>query len=359
MIAPNKMLISLFCLGTTLYMLADVEIAASQIPASGVVLIAHGSNHPQLNCNAQVNNLYLQLHQDKSLPPLQVAFLRFEDPVNGKTLLKAVQALHIPGGDNNILFIHLAPSSFSIRHRELEQFHAPSAPGFTPNPPGHVEKRWLYKKALFPHPLPGGIKYAVAPAMDDNSLIVGILNEHALETFNKLNSNLPVGTPPIPPENVSLILVSYGAIEELENILWDGVMEGIGETIRKERGFSEVACVSLRNHSADLIKEQAIRHLIKTAKHLKEHGEVIVVPYVICDGAFHQNLQSYLSGIVSPLNICSRGILSHSNTVETWIRGVIAKGMNQPPGREVNRNWSLMDIEQNDPKGTHKYGFCE
>jgi hypothetical protein len=191
--------------------------------------------------------------------------------------------------------------------------------------------------------------------MDDNPMIVQILSEHAQQTFEKLP--LDQGSPP-KPEDVSLLLISYGAIEELENILWDRVMEGIGDTIKQEKGFREVACVSLRNHSADLIREQAVRNLIKTAKRLKAQGEVIVVPYVLCDGSFHQDLQSYLSGIIAADNICSKGIISHPN-VALWIKEVInVQGMNQPDPkkREANRNWSIMDIERGDAIGHNKYG---
>jgi len=346
MIVKNNTLITLVFLSVCFYVLVVPDIAIPQTP-SGVVIVAHGSNNPNLDCNPQVNDLYNQLSSDPSLPPIQVAFLRYD---NGKTLHQAALDLQIPGGDNNILFVHLAPSSFSIRHRELIKSK-------TPDPPGLVQKPWLHKKEIQPHPLPGGINYAVSRAMDDNYLIVQILSDYAQQTFDNLPSPLEGGLPKT-KENVSLLLVSYGAIEEIENILWDRVMEEIGETIRSQRGFRDVACVSLRNHSADLIKEQAVRDLIKTAKRLKEQGEVIAVPYVICDGAFHDSLKSYIGGIVSDTNICSKGVITHPNTAE-WVKEVIAQGMNQPPGREVNRNWSLMDIEKGDPKGTNKYGFCE
>lgn len=338
------------CVGIALSVFANAETAQTQAP-SGVVLVAHGSNNPQLSCNGQVQTLYDEIRNDTSLPPLKYAFLRFE---NGYTLEKTVADLKNDGINDNILFIHLAPSSFSIRHRELKQVHAPSAPGFVPNPPGHVEKHWLYKTTMRPRSLPAGKKYAVSPAMDDNPLIVQILSEYAAEIFNTLR----VHAPSTAPEQASLLLVSYGAIEELENILWDRVMEGIGETIRSERGFKEVACISLRNHSADLIREQSVRNLIKTAKRLKEQGAVIVVPYVLCDGAFHESLRSYLTGIVAPDHICSKGIITHPNTA-LWVKEVIQQGMNQPSGPDVNRNWSLMDIETGRPIGTHKYGFYE
>jgi hypothetical protein len=193
--------------------------------------------------------------------------------------------------------------------------------------------------------------------MDDNLKIVHILSQHAQQTYDNLPSPLEGGMPKR-TENVSLMLVSYGAIEELENILWDRIMEGVGETIRSERKFKEVACVSLRNHSADLIREQAIGNLVKTARRLKEQGAVIVVPYVLCGGAFHENLKSYLTGIVSPGNICSNGILSDLSTTKSWVLEMITQGMNQPNPKkwEVNRNWSVMDIEQGSPMGTNKYG---
>lgn len=338
----NTVLISIMLLSILLCMPAVAEEAKNQEPF-GVVLVAHGSNNPELDCNTQVENLYNKIRSEKSdLPPLGIAYLRF---ANGKTLEEVVGNLQQRGIDDNILLVHLSPSSFSIRHRELREC-------ITSKKADQAGNSWLFRKVVSSHPLPP-MKYTLSRAMDDNPLIVQILSDHAQEILNPSGKKLPQNA-----EDVSLMLVSYGAIEELENILWDRVMEEIGEKIRRERGFREVACVSLRNHSADLIREQAIIDLVKTAKRLKKQGRVIVVPYVLCQGAFQRNLQSYLSGIVPPEDISEKGVISHPNTA-LWIQEVIAKGMNQPPERPVNRNWSLMDITTGDPIGTQKYGVCE
>ena len=92
---------------------------------------------------------------------------------------------------------------------------------------------------------------------------------------------------------------------------------------------------------------------------MKAQGEVIAVPYVLCDGAFHESLKSYIGDIISETNIFSRGVLYHDKTVE-WVEAVIAKGMNQPPVEEVDRNWAIMDIEEPPtPLRKNRYGFCK
>jgi len=347
----NIIFIGMVLLSIALYSAADTDLVQAQ-SAAGVVLVAHGSNNPHVPCNQSVLDLYNMVKTDPSLPlppeNVKLAYLRFD---NLNTLNNAVAELRARGINRDILFVHLAPSSYSIRHIELTK---------APDPTSTAYQHWLYRKAIKRHnlpPLPGGQRYAFSPAMDDNLKIVHILSQHAQQTYDNLPSPLEGGLPKR-TENVSLMLVSYGAIEELENILWDRIMEGVGETIRGERKFKEVACVSLRNHSADLIREQAIRNLIKTARRLKEQGEVIVVPYVLCGGAFHENLKSYLTGIVSAGNICSNGILSDLATTKSWVLEMINQGMNQPNPKkwEVNRNWSVMDIEQGSPMGTNKYG---
>jgi len=303
----------------------------------GVVLVAHGSNNPDLDCNSEVQSLYDKMMLAPPPVPLELAYLRFG---NDKTLKNAVDRLQMHG-TSNVLFIHLSPSSFSIRHRELEESIKPSAAG--------GKKPWLYKKEMVTHSLTTTNRYALSPAMDDNPLIIEILKNNA----NNLSGN---------PDhaNESLLLVSYGAIEELENILWDRMMDRIGDKIKRDLGFKEVACISMRNHSADLIREQAFINLIRNAKRLKEQGRVLVVSYVLCEGAFQQSIQSSLDGIIPSQDISSRGVLSDLDSVAVWVREVIDRGMIQPPPKTVNRNWSAMDMQKNQAStGTHQYGLCE
>jgi hypothetical protein len=313
----------------------------------GVVLVAHGSNNPELDCNSQVQALYEKIKRDDPSLKLELAFLRY---ANKKTLKDAVNNLQAQGIKDNILIIHLSPSSFSIRHIELTESIAET---IAPEKKVMIKKPWSYKQVLASYALPA-MRYAVSPAMDDNPIIINILSDQAKEILNRPSQEILRN-----PESASLLLVSYGAIDELENILWNRQMEQIGEAIKSKIGFRSVACISLRNHSADLIREQAIIELIKTAKSLKDQGRVIVVPYVLCAGAFQQSLQSYLGGIIPPEDISSKSVITDLDAVVLWVRNVIARGMNQPASPSVNRNWSLMDIEKGDKIGTNKYGVCE
>ncbi len=341
----KKILLVIFFFTIFLYSPAVAEMAKQQ-EQLGVVLVAHGSNNPQLDCNTQVQALYEKIKRDEPSLKLELAFLRY---ANKKTLKDAVINLQAQG-INNILFIHLSPSSFSIRHIELTESIAET---IASSKKVMIKKPWSYKQVLASYDLPA-MHYAVSPAMDDNPLIVKILSDQAQEILNSPSQEMLRN-----PESASLLLVSYGAVDELENILWDRQMEQIGEAIKSKIGFRSVVCISLRNHSADLIREQAIIELIKTAKSLKDQGRVIVVPYVLCAGAFQQSLQSYLEGIIPSEDISSKSVISDLDAVVLWVRNVIARGMNQPASPSVNRNWSLMDIEKGDKIGTNKYGVCE
>jgi sirohydrochlorin ferrochelatase len=277
----------------------------------GTVLIAHGSNNPEWN--TRIKEFYNNIKPD--LPPSQLAFLRF---VEGNTLQEAVTKLiNDNPGIREILFVHLSPSSYSIRHEEIASIASP----------------------LIQPPL----QYKIAPAMDDHHLSVEILEDYAKALSRS-------------PGNESLILLGYGPIEELENIVWVRQLERMGERIRRDLGFREVSCMTLRHHSADLIRSQAITDLQRTATRLKEGGRVIVVPHIFCslpEDGFQREVQSCLRGIVDLQDICTMGIISHPMTKE-WVKEVVRKGMKQPGIKIVNRTWSAMDAEM---RGDFKYKY--
>lgn len=277
----------------------------------GTILIAHGSNKPEWN--NKVVKFYNNIKPD--LPPSQLAFLRF---VEESTLENAVIKLRDENpGIRKILFIHLSPSSYSIRHEEIESIVSP-----------------LLRPSL---------QYKIAPAMDDHPLSAEILKDYAKALSRS-------------PEKESLILLGYGPAEELENIVWVRQLERMGEMIRRDILFKEVACMTLRHHSADLIRSQAIADLQRTARRLKENGRVIVVPQVFCslpENGFQKEVQSCLKGIVDPQDICKTGIISNPKTKE-WIKEVVGKEMDQPVIKNVNRTWSAMDAEMG---GDFKYKY--
>jgi len=283
----------------------------------GVVLIAHGSNQPEWN--TKIEDFYNSFNRD--LPPSQLAFLRF---VEGRSLEVAVNNLRNDHPDmKEFLFVHLAPSSYSIRHDEIE----------------------LTVADLIKPPL----QYKVAPAMDDHLLAGSILKNYAEEFYRN--------SPTRSPENESLILLGYGPTDDLENVAWVRQLERIGARIRADLRFKEVACITLRHHAADLIRSQAIADLQRTARRLKVQGRVVVVPYILCavpEDGFQRELQSCLRGIVDPQDICKKGVISHDNT-KAWVTEVISKKMNQTVLRSVNRNWSAMDGEMATPLGSNKY----
>lgn len=280
---------------TFLYSFAGVAESQEQF---GVILIAHGSEDSDWNQKVVELQEKLVPAGSKSSESMEIAFLGHGQERTMKNALKKF----IKKGSNNIVLIHLSPCSY-IRHEEIKTLAK--------------EKGGELEKAAF--------KFTLAPAMDDHPLALEIIKEHAKALSRD-------------PGRENLILLAAGPVEELENITWMRQLERMGKTICSEIGFKEVVCATIRNHSPDLIAEQSIIDLRMKAKALKEKGRVVVVPYLFKDGPY-EDLQSYLKGIVPPEDIGAVGCISHPN-METWIKEVIKKGMDQPRVKPVNKNWS-------------------
>jgi hypothetical protein len=299
----------LMLLSISLY---SITVAAESSERFGVILIAHGST--KAGHNEAVGNLKNRIMAEpapnQSLTGLEIAFLGDKNTgatpnvlkqFKGKNTDSMAQVLKQFSNKNakNILLIPISPCSY-IRHEEIKT---------------------LAEKAGN-----GAFQFKLAAAMDDNSLAAEIIKEHATRLSKERG-------------NTSLLLVSYGPVEELENITWIRRLERMGKTVCSEMGFKEVACATIRNHSPDLIAEQSIIDLRVKAKALKEKGRVIVVPYIFQNGPY-EDLELYLNGIVPPDDISKEGFISHPN-VDTWIKEVIKKGMDdQPQVKPVNKNWS-------------------
>ncbi len=341
----NKKIFTILLCYIALFLFVAADSAESQ-DDFGVVLVAHGSIHADWNANivrfydnfTPLKKQLSAIDNFASHKGTEVAFLRF---VDDKTIQRAINKLH-GQGLGKILLVHLSPSSNTIRHEEIESIAEQKTT--------KKAKPWLFKQAVsMPKLQPvTGLEIKVAPAMDDHPLIVDILREHAMELSKDA-------------ENESLILLSYGPIDELENITWLRLLDRIGKRLGA-LGFKEVVCVSLRHHSADLIRTHSIAELQKTARRLGNDGRVIVVPYVLNvspGDSFHRELKSCLRGIVDPENdIGKKGIISHRKA-EEWVWQVIGKGMNQPKVKPVNRTWSAMDGAKKAPIGTNQYGLIE
>jgi len=301
------------------YLLAAPGVSKSE--PFGAILVAHGSINQAWNDeNGQVNTLYNNIQNEIS--PSRLAFLRF---VNGSTLTDAIDELKRNNNDlRKVMFVHLSPSSYSVRHQEIGEVASPLLPD-------------------------NQYQYGVV-AMDDHPLIVEILKICADELSED-------------PQKESLILVGYGATNELENDNWVQQLEDISEKIEEELGeFKEVVCMTLRYHSADKLRSKAVRNFRKTAKRLSKNGKVIVVPYVLCQGSFHEDLKFYIEGIkhAEDIDICRKGVIDNDNTKE-WVKKVIddfKSGGALPEVKSVNRTWSAMDAEIGGNK-KHEYGHAE
>ncbi len=287
----------------------------------GVIVISHGAPMPVWN-----QGILKLIESVKSPYPLEPAFLDYDKE---RSLTNAVKKLEQKGVEE-ILVIHLSPSSYSNHHTEVEYML-----GLRKN-----SGRCLGEAD---QPIKSTVKkFVVSPCMDEHPLMIQILTEYAKELS---------GT----PEKESLILAAHGPVEELNNIMWVRQLERIGKEIGKKLNFREIVCMTLRLDSADLIREQAARTLRETAKRLSKEGKVIVVCYVLGAVMVQEDIKQILNRVPSVV-ISSKGIVQHPLAVK-WIEDTINKKLNQPEVPPVNTRWGNLDYIKGKPPGTSHYGL--
>ena len=184
---------------------------AGKESAMGVVVITHGAPIPQWN-----ETVMRVISTVKSPYPIEPAFLDFDKE---RTLAKAAKRLE-DKGVNEILIVHVSPSSYSSHHEEVRYLA------------GLRKDLGVYAEDAG-KPSQGNVRFAVSPCMDDHPLAVEIVKDYARELSQD-------------PAQESLMLVGHGPVEELENIMWVRQLEKIGQEIKKTLPFREVACMTLR-----------------------------------------------------------------------------------------------------------------
>ena len=286
----------------------------------GVIIVTHGAPIPQWN-----ETVMRMINTVKCPYPVEPAFLDFDKE---RTLAKAAKRLE-DKGVNEILIVHVAPSSYSNHHEEV-LYRA------------GLRKDLGYYTAEAGPPIKSKSRFAVSPTMDNHPLVVEIVKDYARELSKD-------------PTHESLMLVGHGPVEELENIMWVRQLETIGQEIRKQLPFREVVCMTLREDAPDLVREQADEDVRKTALRLSAQGPVIVVICGVGIKMLQFELQHLLKGIPS-VAISQKGFITHPNTVR-WIEAIIQKGMQQSVVPPINRKWTRMDQETRKPQGTTRYGL--
>jgi len=293
---------------------------AAQKDTMGVIIISHGAPIPEWN--QKVMNLIASV---KSPYPIEPAFLDYDKE---RTLEKAVRRLEAKG-INNILIVHLSPTSYSNHHEEIRYLV------------GLRKDLGVYTE-MTETPIKSTSRFAVSPGMDEHPLIVAALSEYTRELSQE-------------PTKESLILVGHGPVEEVENIMWIRQLKRIGKEITKTLNFQEVVCMNLRSDAADLVREQAHEDLREAGQRLSKQGRVIVVISSLGTFMLQQEVKNIMKGVPS-LAISNKGLMSHPNTVR-WIEATIQNGMNQPAVPPINRKWSNLDYDTGKPVGTHRYGL--
>jgi len=232
-------------LGITTIIIFGLIIAcshAAQKENMGVIVISDGAPLPEWN--QMVMNLIASV---KSPYPIKPAFLDYDKE---RTLEKAVRRLEAKGV-NNILIVHLSPSSYSNHHEEIRYLV------------GLRKDLGLYTE-MTETPIKSTSRFAVSPGMDEHLLIVAALSEYTRELSQE-------------PTKEALILVGHGPVEEVENIMWIRQLKRIGKEITKTLNFQEVVCMNLRSVAADLVREQAHADLREVGQRLSKQGRVTVV----------------------------------------------------------------------------------
>jgi sirohydrochlorin ferrochelatase len=249
--------------------------------ALGVIVISHGApipiwNQEVLKLITSVNSPY----------PLEVAFLDYDKE---RTLEKAVKRME-DRDIKEISVVHLSPSSYSCHHEEIKYLL------------GLRKDLGIYTEEADP-PIESEVKrFAVSPCMDDHPLMVEALTDYAKE----LSEN---------PEKESLILLGHGPVEEIENIMWVRQLKHIGKNIQKTLNFKEIVCMTLRNDSADLIREQAAEDLKETVQKLSTQSRVIILTYAIGPGMVQSEVKQILKDFPS-IVIGMKGVVSHPNAAK-------------------------------------------
>ncbi|MBW1912392.1 MAG: hypothetical protein JRI43_04330 [Deltaproteobacteria bacterium] len=287
----------------------------------GVVAISHGA--PMKTWNEKVSKLVSAVN---SPYPVETAFFDYDEE---RTLEKSITRLQGKGA-NEILVLHLSPSSYSHHHEQLRY------------QVGLRKDLGIYTEEIGP-PLKLDVKkIIVSPCMDEHPLMVDILTEYAKELSQD-------------PAKESLVLIGHGPVEELVNIMWERQLKRIGRQIKARLHFREVVSMTLRDDSADLIREHVAETLKKEVKRLSAQGKVIVVAYTLGPMMVQMQLKQILRKIPNVV-ISKKGVASHPKTVK-WIEATISKGMNQTEPPPVKRTWSHLDYDTDKPVGTHRYGF--
>ena len=287
----------------------------------GVVVISHGAPMPVWN--QKVSELVASV---RSPYPLETAFLDYDEE---QTLEKSVRRLEEKGVEE-ILLIHLSPSSYSVHHEEIKYRV------------GLRKDLGIYTNETDP-PIKSKVKRFVAsPAMDDHPLMVEILRDYAKELSRD-------------PTQESLVLLGHGPIEDVEDIMWVRQLKHIGNEIRKTLPFKEIVCMTIRNDAADLVREQAADDLREEVTRLSAHGRVLVVTYALGSMTLQMEVKNILRRIPQVV-MSTKGVASHPKAMK-WIEETISRGMNQPEVPPIKRTWSHLDYDTGKPVGTHHYGF--
>ncbi len=303
------------------YGISADDTACGEETKIGVVAISHGApvktwNNKVIKLVSSVNSPY----------PVETAFFDYDEE---RTLGKSIKRLQDKGA-NEILVIHLSPSSYSLHHDEIKYRV------------GLRKDMGFYTKIIGPPLKVDAKKIIVSPCMDEHPLMVDVLTDYAKELSQD-------------PAKESLVLIGHGPVEELPNIMWEGQLKRIGRQIKERLPFREVFSMTLRNDSADLIRDHITETLREKVKSLSTQGKVIVVFYVLGPMMVQMETKRILRKIPN-LVISKKGVASHPKAVK-WIEDIISKGMNQIEAPPFKKTWSHLDYDNDKPVGTYRYGF--
>ncbi|MCP4713883.1 MAG: hypothetical protein GY868_02110, partial [Deltaproteobacteria bacterium] len=258
--------------------------------------------------------------------PVECAFLDFDKT---RTLEKAVKQLE-DKGVASALVVHLSPSSYSNHHEEVKYRV------------GLRKELGVYTVDM-KAPIKSSIKnFVVSPGFDDHPLVADILTDYARELSRD-------------PQNEFLVITGHGPVEEIEDIMWINQYEALGKELLKKLPFRDVAYMTLRYDSADLIRHKAKMQLRQTVEGFARQGRVIVLSYALGPMYVQGIVEKYLKGIPN-VAISQKGIVAHPNT-KKWLEKTIALGLQQPQVVPIERLWSHRDWEAGKARGAYVYGF--
>ena len=266
----------------------------------GVLVIAHGGS-------TQWDQMVHAVVQQARLPvPSELALGMGMHPPEVHRLQEAVTRLE-QRGVTRIVVVPLLISSHSEVFRQQAYLFG------------------LRRQAEWPEagmPLNLHVPVVMGEALDDSPVVADILLDRARALSRA-------------PEHETVILVAHGPNTDADNRLWLETMRRVGERIKREGGFRDVAGFTIRDDAPAPVQEQAKRQLRDAIRTAAQESRVLVVPLLMARGGVEDKIPKLLEGL--PYLYKGDTLLPHPKVAQ-WIAQQAAQLAREPRPFRISRS---------------------